>query len=80
MLEARRRIPPLQAVPAAVHWLSVEPLLEQLDLRPWLAGLDWVIVGGESGGGIGHEIDRPAVSSRQMHSAGAFARPRIDDD
>ncbi len=49
--EARRRLPHLLAVPAAVHWLSVEPLLEPLDLRPWLDRLAWVVVGGESGGG-----------------------------
>jgi protein gp37 len=50
MVEARRRIPVLLRVPARVHWLSVEPLLEQLDLRPWLGcGIDWIIVGGESG-------------------------------
>jgi protein gp37 len=40
----------LLRVPARVHWLSVEPLLEPLDLRPWLGrGIDWIIVGGESG-------------------------------
>jgi protein gp37 len=49
--EARRRIPHLLAAPAAVHWLSVEPLLEALDLRPWVGRLGWAIVGGESGGG-----------------------------
>jgi protein gp37 len=50
MVEARRRIPLLLRVPARVHWLSVEPLLEPLDLRPWLGrGIDWIIVGGESG-------------------------------
>jgi protein gp37 len=50
MIEARRRIPVLLRVPARVHWLSVEPLLEPLDLRPWLGrGIDWIIVGGESG-------------------------------
>jgi protein gp37 len=49
--EACRRIPHLLAVPAALHWLSVEPLLESLDLRPWLDRLAWTIVGGESGGG-----------------------------
>jgi protein gp37 len=32
-----------------VHFLSVEPQLEQLDLRPWLPRLDWIIQGGESG-------------------------------
>jgi protein gp37 len=33
-----------------VRFASCEPLLGELDLRPWLgSGLDWVIVGGESG-------------------------------
>ena len=32
-------------------FLSVEPLLEPIDLRPWLSQIDWVIVGGESGEG-----------------------------
>ena len=37
-------------VPARVHWLSVAPLLEPLDLRPWLGcGIDWIVVGGETG-------------------------------
>jgi protein gp37 len=41
MTEARRRIPILLRVPARVHWLSVAPLLEPLDLRPWLGrGVD----------------------------------------
>jgi protein gp37 len=36
----------------AVRFASCEPLLGELDLRPWLGdGLDWVIVGGESGAG-----------------------------
>ena len=42
------RIAALQQVRAAVRFLSVEPLLE--DLGPLdLAGIHWVIVGGESG-------------------------------
>jgi hypothetical protein len=43
------RLPVLCETPAAIRWASVEPLPEPVDLRPWLAGLDWVIVGGESG-------------------------------
>jgi protein gp37 len=58
------RIPRLLQVPAAVHWLSCEPLLGPVDLMPWLwrdriigdqtvvrltHAIDWVIVGGESG-------------------------------
>ncbi len=40
----------LRAVPAAVRFLSIEPLLGPLpDLD--LSGIDWVIVGGESGPG-----------------------------
>jgi len=38
----------LVAVPAAVHFLSVEPLLGPIPMLP-LEGIDWVIVGGESG-------------------------------
>ena len=49
--EAERRIPHLLAIPAAVHFLSCEPLLEDLDLNDWLTEIDWVIVGGESGPG-----------------------------
>ena len=50
-VEAKRRIPYLLAVPAAIHFLSCEPLLEAIDLAPWLNGIDWVIAGGESGRG-----------------------------
>lgn len=79
---ADERIPFLLSVPAAVHWISAEPLLGQINFRPWFrgayhdvkhdhmdapdgavvsgeerigdtwhrrVGLNWVIVGGESG-------------------------------
>jgi len=48
--ESKHRIKSLQKVPAAVRFLSIEPLLEplgRLDLRR----IQWVIVGGESGPG-----------------------------
>lgn len=45
------RIPVLLKTPAAKRWISAEPLLGPLDLRPWLSDLDWVVVGGESGPG-----------------------------
>jgi protein gp37 len=59
---ADQRIPLLLETPAAVRFLSVEPLLEEVDLqtnRNYLRGvqdgyippIDWVIVGGESGPG-----------------------------
>jgi protein gp37 len=44
------RIPDLQSAPAAVRFLSVEPLLEDLGTIK-LRGIHWVIVGGESGRG-----------------------------
>lgn len=63
--EAERDIPKLLRVPAAVHFLSMEPLLAAVDiaffLEPDYTGdllngpceehraIDWVIVGGESG-------------------------------
>lgn len=65
--QADLRIPHLLRVPAAVRFLSVEPLLGPVDLTPWLdeegydpdatpdvvplTPIDWVIVGGESGPG-----------------------------
>ena len=59
---ADERIPLLLQTPAAVRWISAEPLLGPLDLLGDLTkhyrdadgpkrGLDWVVVGGESGPG-----------------------------
>jgi len=53
---AQKRLPILLKIPAAVRFLSCEPLLGSLDLRPWfrrkgLYPIDWVIAGGESGPG-----------------------------
>lgn len=44
------RIEDLAKTPAAVKFLSLEPLLGPIDRLP-LEGIDWVIVGGESGPG-----------------------------
>lgn len=46
---ADERLPHLRAIPARVRFLSCEPLLGPLALD--LSGIDWVIVGGESGPG-----------------------------
>ncbi len=53
---AETRVPEILSFPAAVHFVSCEPLLGPLDLRAWLLcagapgrGLDLVIAGGESG-------------------------------
>jgi protein gp37 len=44
------RVAELRAAPAAVRFLSIEPLLEDLGVLD-LAGIHWTIVGGESGPG-----------------------------
>jgi three-Cys-motif partner protein len=52
---ASRRIPLIAALPAAVRFISCEPLLGPLKLSDWLSpagetsGINWVIAGGESG-------------------------------
>ena len=47
------RLTVLNRLPAPVRFVSAEPLLEPLDLSRWIAegGLQWLIVGGESGPG-----------------------------
>lgn len=45
-----QRVEELVAVPAVVHFLSVEPLIGPIDDLP-LDNIEWVIVGGESGPG-----------------------------
>ena len=44
------RLPYLRQVPAKVKFVSVEPLLERLDFRPFLDDVDWVITGCEKAG------------------------------
>ncbi|WP_030144294.1 MULTISPECIES: phage Gp37/Gp68 family protein [unclassified Glycomyces] len=48
--EQARRIDQLRRVPAAVRFISAEPLLAELPKLD-LAGIHWLIVGGESGPG-----------------------------
>jgi protein gp37 len=78
--EANRRIPHLVAIPAAVRFLSVEPMLEPVDVAPWLvppshdgrAPISWIIVGGESGGGARPmHPDRVRGLRDQVRAAGA---------
>lgn len=46
---ADENLPHLVNAPAVVRFISAEPLLGDLDLRPYLPHLHWVITGGESG-------------------------------
>jgi protein gp37 len=62
------RIAELQAAPAAVRFLSVEPLLEDLGTVP-LDGISWVIVGGESGPGARPMKESWVLSIREQCKA-----------
>lgn len=47
---ADERLPIAEKIPAALRFISVEPLIDEIDLMPHLNGdFHWVIVGGESG-------------------------------
>lgn len=46
--EYDRRKPHLVSVPAVVHFLSMEPLIGEVDMGD-LSGLEWIITGGENG-------------------------------
>lgn len=48
-VRAEERLPELLKIPAPVRFASLEPLLEPLNITEYLPGLQWVIVGGESG-------------------------------
>jgi protein gp37 len=68
------RIDHLVRVPARVKFLSCEPLLGPINLRPWLWNherpqLDWVIAGGESG--PQHRPMDPAWLERISEDCGA---------
>jgi protein gp37 len=45
---ADERIPELLKIPHFKKWLSVEPLLEEVTIRPYVDQIDWVVVGGEN--------------------------------
>ena len=59
------RIDDLRRAPAAVRFLSIEPLLEDLG-RVDLSGIHWVIVGGESGPGARPMNKEWVVSIREQ--------------
>ena len=83
------RIKHLQQAPAAVRFLSVEPLLEDLG-EINLEGIHWVIVGGESGAGTGQcgrngccrfGISASEPRSRSSSSSGAASiRARLAEN
>jgi protein gp37 len=59
---AHTRIVHLVRVPAIIHFISFEPLWEEIDLNidmPDLMSIDWAIIGGESGNENGKYKYRP---------------------
>lgn len=46
--DAGKNIPILLETPAAVRWVSAEPMLEEIDLRKYIHKLNWIVVGAES--------------------------------
>lgn len=47
--DADKNIPTLLQTPAAKRFVSYEPAIGPVDFSPWLMGIDWLILGGESG-------------------------------
>jgi len=66
--QAYPRLDEILEVPAALHFVSCEPLLADLNIRPWLPRLQWVITGGESGP-LFRECKREWVTSLRDQAA-----------
>lgn len=73
---ADKRLPELAGVRAAIKFLSMEPLLGKVDLtracNHWLGGIDWIIVGGETGPDPKEGADGPRGRAEMDLDALAF--------
>jgi len=85
-IQADNRIPALLKLPVKNHWVSVEPMLEQIDIYQYLicescldpsvcwccdSRLNWVVCGGESGSGArAMDIDWVTSLKGQCKKAG----------
>ena len=75
------RIKTLTAIPAKIHFLSVEPLLSPIPNLN-LADIEWLIIGGESGNDTGKHRHRPCelewiediVSQGKRHNVPTFVK------
>jgi protein gp37 len=56
---ADERIPLFLEISAKIKFLSIEPLLGSVDVSKYLHGIQWVIIGGESGNNTGKHLYRP---------------------
>jgi protein gp37 len=63
----------LRETPAAVRFISAEPLLGPLT-RLDLTGIDWIIVGGESGGPPARRLVQPSEPAIYLRDNGRFER------
>ena len=79
--EADEKIPILLQIPAAVRWISVEPLIDSVDLNvEWGQGvgelalesglIKWVVLGGETGPGARPMNPDWAISARDECQTG----------
>lgn len=66
------RIDELSKTPAAVRFISAEPLLESIDFTPYQDSIDWLILGGESG-----PNRRPSDVAWYIEAAEQFARKPV---
>ena len=62
------RLDAIKGIPAAAHYLAAEPLLEDLmpDLAERISGIDWVVLGGETGNGHRHMDPQWARNVRDL--------------
>lgn len=75
--DRRSRIDTLREIPAAVRFISYEPAVEGVDFRDHLEGIDWLIVGGESGAGariFDIEWARQAIAAARTQGAAPFMK------
>lgn len=56
----------LRKIPAAIRFLSCEPLLEDITGKLDLTGIQWVIAGGESGEGEEYKWDSATMDWKEM--------------
>jgi protein gp37 len=71
------RIPYLLKVDVPVRFLSVEPALSLVDVRPWILDLQWAIWGGESGTHLMDPMVRDVRGCSTRDDRGKWA-PRVD--
>ena len=70
--DADRDLPVLAQIPAAMRFISAEPLVARIE-RLYLRGIDWLIAGGESGPGARPMHPDSARSLRDQCVAGGVA-------